>query len=144
MQKRVYLDSNVFISFVREEIDLALNARYLETERFFAFCKKEKHVLIISDWFLQEVKKVICLDKKAVFEEFERLGVAADFINEKIDLGHVYKISKETGLHYTDAAHVSIALENKADFIVTWNLKDFEKAGKLIKCFSPNGILDIL
>lgn len=144
MPKRLYLDSNVFISFVREEIDSAFNLRFLDSENFFAVCKNKKHVLLISNWFLSEVGKIACLDKKAISEEFERHGVNAIFIQEKIDFSSVSRIAKQTGLHYADALHVSIALENKADFIVTWNIRDFEKASALIKAVSPNEILDTL
>lgn len=144
MPKRLYLDSNVFISFVREEIDSSLNLRYLDSRNFFAFCAKQKHVLLISEWFLQEVEKISFLGKEAVSEEFDRQGVKTIFVQEKIVFAIVSRISKETGLHYADAAHVSIALENHADFIVTWNLKDFEKANALVKCVLPSEFLDTL
>jgi predicted nucleic acid-binding protein len=93
---------------------------------------------------LSEIEKVIGLDRKAVFEEFGRTRVETIFIHEKIDRQLVSKIIKETGLHRTDAVHVSIAFGNKINFIVTWNIRDFEKALVFVKCVSPNGFLDTL
>lgn len=143
MPKRLYLDSNVFISFVREEIDSAFNLRYLESRNFFAFCAKQKHVLIISGWFLDEVKTIIFLNMEAVFEEFQRMGVKTIFVNKAVSGQLVSEISRNCNLHRGDAIHVAIALENKADFIVTWNEKDFDKARSYIVSVSPSGILDI-
>ncbi len=143
MLKRFYLDSNVFISFVREEIDSAFNLRYLDSRNFFAFCAKQKHVLVISGLFLSEIKKVIGLDSKAVFEEFERIGVETIFVNEVFSAPLVLEITKNCRLHRGDAIHVAIALENNADFIVTWNKKDFDKARNYIIGVSPSEFLNI-
>jgi len=84
MPKRLYLDSNVFISFVREEIDSALNLRYLDSRNFFAFCAKHEHVLLISKWFLEEVERITFLNAKSVFEEFERLSVKTVFVGDPL------------------------------------------------------------
>ena len=141
MPERLYLDSNVFISFVREEIDPALNLRYVESGNFFAFCAKQKPVLIISEWFLEEVERIIFLNAKSVFEEFERIGAKTIFVGDP-QKESVAKIMKEARVHKSDAIHVAVAIENKADFIVTWNLRDFEKTSRLIKPISPSEILD--
>ncbi|MDD5147959.1 MAG: hypothetical protein PHH08_00670 [Candidatus ainarchaeum sp.] len=92
---------------------------------------------------MAEVKKVIFLNAEEVSDEFERLGVKADFVDKKISEILVSKIMNENRLHDADATHAAAAIENKADFIVTWNIKGFEKAKHLIKCASPIGILEI-
>ncbi|HLD59004.1 MAG TPA: PIN domain-containing protein [archaeon] len=142
MPKRLYLDSNVFISFVREEIDSAFNLRYLESRDFFAFCAEKEHTVLISEWFLREVKHIAFLDKEAVFEDFERMKVKTVFAGNPSQES-IFRIMKGCGIHAADAVHVAVALENKADFIVTWNAKDFEKAAGFVKPISPSGILDI-
>ncbi|PJA18538.1 MAG: hypothetical protein COX63_02170 [Candidatus Diapherotrites archaeon CG_4_10_14_0_2_um_filter_31_5] len=83
MIKRIYLDSNVLISLLREEIDSSFNIRYLESANFFDFCKRNKHILLLSDWFFMEVKKIIFLSKKDVLEEFNRLKVNFSVIEKK-------------------------------------------------------------
>jgi hypothetical protein len=63
---RLYLDSNVFIYFIKKEVDSALNFRYVDSANFFALCAKEKHELIISDLFFKEVKKIIFSEKEEI------------------------------------------------------------------------------
>ena len=144
MPKKIYLDSNVFISFVREEIDSAFNIRYVESTTFFDFCSRKKHILLLSILFFKEVQKIIFLSKKDVLEEFNRIKVICFLIERKPNTELINKIIKEGNLHYSDSVHVANACENKADFIVTWNKKDFEKAKKFIECFSPKEIQYIL
>jgi predicted nucleic acid-binding protein len=142
MEKRFYLDSNVFISFVREEIDSALNLRFVDSENFFAFCRKEKCVLILSGLFFMEVERVISLKKEDILSEFNRLKIGIELVEKKPLRKLVSKIIKETKIHFADAVHIAVACENKADAIITWNKKDFAKAQKFVPCFTPSEILD--
>lgn len=142
MQKRFYLDSNVFISFVREEVDSSFNLRYVDSENFFAFCRKEKHTLILSDLFFKEVNKVISLKKDDVLEEFKRHEVDATAAEKNPSKERVSRAIKECRIHLADALHAATAYENRADAVITWNKKDFAKAQKFVKCFTPKEILE--
>lgn len=144
MGKRFYLDSNVFISFVREEIDSALNLRFVDSENFFALCRKEKCALILSDPFFMEVERVISLKKEGILSEFNRLKIGIELAEKKPQGTLVSKIIKETKIHFADAVHIAVVCENNADAIVTWNKKDFAKAQKFAPCFTPSEILDRL
>ncbi len=116
----------------------------LETKNFFDFCKKEKHIILLSDWFFKEVQKIIFLNRKDVLEEFKRMKVNVFVIEKKPNKKLIYKIIKEFNLHYSDSIHVAVAYENKSDFIVTWNKKDFEKANEFVECIYPKEFLYIL
>ena len=144
MGKRFYLDSNVFISFVREEMDSAFNLRFVDSENFFALCRKEKYVLILSGLFFKEVGKVISLNKASVLEEFERHSICIVYTEKNPSKELVSKITKECKIHFADAVHVAHAYESKADAIITWNKKDFEKAQKFVKCFTPEAISNMI
>ncbi len=144
MAKRFYLDSNVFISFVREEMDSALNPRYIDSENFFASCRKEKCVLILSGLFFEEVERIISLKKEDIVSEFTRLRITVVIAEKKPLAASVSKVIKECKIHFADAVHVSIACENKADAIITWNKKDFSKTLRLMLCFTPSEILEMI
>ena len=143
MPKRIYLDSNVLISFVREEIDSSLNILYIETQNFFELCSKENHVLILSDWFFEEISRKISFSREDVLQEFKKIKVAFFVVDKKPSKELIFRISKKYNIHLGDAVHLTIAYENKVDFIVTWD-KDFKKGNKFVKCFSPKEILHIL
>lgn len=142
--KKIYLDSNVFISFVREEIDPVLNLRYVESGEFFALCAKRKYVILLSYLFFNEVKKVISLEKEDIVEQFKIMAIRTELTQKKPSEELVSKISRETGIHLADATHIAIAKKNNADLIVTWNIKDFKKAAKIIASRNPTAFLDTL
>ena len=138
VEKKFYLDSNVFISFIREEIDSSFNLRFQESKEFFKLCMEEKHEIILSELFFAEVLKITALKKELVLEEFKNLGIKIIEAVKIPSQSQIFKIMKQTGIHASDAMHIAFALENNADLIVTWNRKDFEKAKKLVKCITPN------
>ena len=140
MKRRFYLDSNVFISFVREEIDKAFNLRFQESMDFFKLCNQGKLEVVLSKLFFAEVQKITALKKELVLEEFKRLEIEIKETGTMPDEKLAFEIVKECGIHYSDALHVAFAIGNKADFIITWNRKDFEKTGKLVKCLTPSEI----
>jgi len=144
MGKLFYLDSNVFISFVREEMDSAFNLRFVDSERFFALCRKEKHVLLLSGLFFKEVKKVISLDKSDILEEFERHGIPIACTENIPSKELVSSVIKESRIHLADAVHVALAYESNADAIISWNKKDFAKSKNFVKCSTPQEILDMI
>ena len=134
---RLYLDSNVRISFLRTEIDGAFNLRFKDSERFFTICKEQSIELAISSLFLWEVKKVIRLSEKNVFDFFQSEGLKTLPVKQAQDKT-ARKILRKTGLHYFDAVHAASAIESGCKAVVTWNKKDFEKAKSLIPCISPD------
>jgi predicted nucleic acid-binding protein len=134
---RLYLDSNVFISFVRSEIDKSFNLRFLDSERFFAACKLVNAELVLSDLFFSEIKRACSIEKQQVLESLELLNLKTKPVSDSQSSNPI-KISQETGIHFTDALHVSTALQQNCDAIITWNKKDFEKTKQIIAFFSPS------
>ena len=142
MNKRIYLDSNVFIALIKEEIDSQFNARYIESKNFFSYCAQEKHILILSELFFYEVQKITFMNKNSIEQELKEMGLELIFAKKpckKLAL----KIIHETKIHFDDAMHVATAIENKADFIITFNFaKDFcisasEPPGKAVYPYVP-------
>lgn len=133
---RLYLDTNVFIAYVRSEMDRAFNLRFQEAGDFFNWCQKQNAILVISAYFLQEVEKLIGMKPIAVKETFQFLGLSCEYGSD-VEYSAMQNVRVITGIHAADAWHVANALHYRCDCIITFNLKDFEKAEKIIPCSSP-------
>ena len=133
---RLYLDSNVFISVMRSEMDSSVRLLFRDGEDFFSLCKAQGIELVISDLFLKEVKRKTFLEKRDVEEFFgkEKIRIVA---SKTCGRKGALEIANATGIHFSDAMHVCCALQSGCNAIVTWNKKDFEKARDLIQCFNP-------
>lgn len=133
---KLYLDSNVLISFLRSEIDRAFNLRFTQTEDFLLLCKSLKIEIVISEFVIFEVKKIIFLEKKDIIEFFEFLEIKEEYANA-VPVEKALEISKKIKVHLTDAIHIATAIESNCNSIITWNKKDFEKASTMIKNYTP-------
>ncbi|MEW6295669.1 MAG: PIN domain-containing protein [Candidatus Diapherotrites archaeon] len=141
---RLYLDSNVFISLVREEINGSLNILFKDTELFLSICSKKNFSLLLSYWFFKEIEKSVFLQKEEVVELLKSNYAV---LIQEIKRGKGYylemkNIARETGIRFGDALHIAIALDSKADLIVSWNKKDFLKARSLINCLNPKEFIE--
>lgn len=133
---RLYLDSNVFISSARSEIDYSFNLRFKDSDDFFSLCRTQKIELVISNLFLLEIKRKIFFEKNYLIDYFDSAGIQIILVeaNEK---QKALEISNKTGIHFSDALHAATAIKHNCNAIITWNKKDFEKTKELIPCFTP-------
>ncbi|MDO8647982.1 MAG: PIN domain-containing protein [Candidatus Diapherotrites archaeon] len=132
---RIYLDSNVLISLIKEEINSQLRALFIEAERFFRNAKAKGHTLVISEFFLMEVGKICKISRAQIIEYFEMMEVKTEIacLNEKI----IREMAQRIRLHYPGNFHAAIALANKCDCIVTFNGRDFEAIKCKIQVLEP-------
>lgn len=137
---RLCLDSNVFISFVRSEIDGAFNLRYKDSENFFTAICSKKIELVISEFFFFEVKKHTALEKQDVIEILEENKIPFVLFGI-VSHQKAKEILLKTGIHFSDAVHIANAIETKCDAIITWNKKDFENARHLIASLDPQELV---
>lgn len=133
--KQVYLDSNVFISLLKEEINGQLRPLFIDAEKFFKSAKLGNYIVILSELFFKEVKQACSVDKEKALEYFKNLGVKTSIIF--IDYKTLIKESKRIGIHYPDNLHAAIAIKSKCDCIVTFNIKDFGPVESKIQVFDP-------
>lgn len=136
---RIYLDSCVFISFIKKEFGWNLRPLYLEAEYLFEWIKDNNHTLVLSPLFFFEVQKKAHLEKESVLEEFHSLGISLEMppIPKELQLSTFTRL----GIHSADAAHLAYAIETKCDMIVTFNIKDFEPAQLHIKIAEPTRLI---
>ena len=133
--KRVYLDSNVFISLFCTEIGRGMRGLFAEAGLFFEKIKKNNDcTIILSNLFFEEIKWKTFLDRDSAIDYFRKAGIKIDCPKESGR--NAFEISKK-GIHWSDAMHVKIAVESGCCMIVTFNKKDFEPASSLIQIIEP-------
>src|SRR3989344_2702329 len=126
--ERFYIDSNVLISLLREEMNGNFRLLFKEADAFFNYAKKTGSVIVVSELFFSEVEDKIYLNKEAVLEQLLSLGAIVESAG---GFSEDYKLQTKKfemkGIHRLDAKHLAIAIWAKCDAIVTFNKKDFEK-----------------
>ena len=137
----LYLDSNVLISLIRNELNGGLRPLYHYSENFFCLCRERNIIVVISGLFLKEVKSKTFLTEKEILDYFKSIYLIKyelAFPTAKVDERN--KELKAKGLHYPDSLHAAYALETNCEYLVTWNKKDFELLENLIKVISPDEV----
>jgi predicted nucleic acid-binding protein len=133
--KRIYLDSNVFISVVNVEIGRRTRGLFVEAELFLNIVRKEGHVLLLSKLFFDEVKAHCYFTKEDVFAYFQEKEIKCE-LAEELDNDFLRSL-KKTAVNVSDAIHAETAIKNKCDCIVTFNARHFEKIKGRISVFEP-------
>lgn len=133
--RRVYLDSNVFISLIDREIGKGVRGLFVEAEQFLERVKESGDVLVLSDLFFREVQRKTGMKQESVIAYLENEQVEVETVQQK-EPNRVRKLLGK-GIHFSDALHVDIALRENCDCIVTFNVKDFENVRELIGLFEP-------
>jgi len=71
---RLYVDSNVIISYINQEFGGKFEVMNYRVEQFFAICIEDKHKLIISDLTVKEISAHTYLSKNEVLDFLEGIG----------------------------------------------------------------------
>ena len=132
---RIYLDSNVFISMFNKELNGNLRGLFVEAEGFFELARRKGCVLVLSELFFKEVKKICRNEENEVLDFLAQRGLKVElaFAQGEVSLKKLLK----QGMHSTDAVHAAIAIKVKCDCIVTFNTKDFQAVKNIIPVLEP-------
>jgi len=131
---RLYIDTNLFINVINDEVNMHSNKNMAEpASKLFFEALSCKHTLLISTWTLQELSRKIPSGMGTI---------SLELLKEKTIL---CRYSPEEELeaknrcpeHFHDALHIIIAEREKAEFIVTRNIDDFIKIGTKIPVKKP-------
>jgi predicted nucleic acid-binding protein len=133
--KRIYLDSNVFISLFNKEIGFDCRGLFVEAEHFFESARQSGAVLVLSDWFFRETERVCHTSKEQIIEYIEKKGIKTETV-EKLER-FVLRRFVGKGMHFSDASHAALAVTNHCDCIVTFNTRHFEPAASEIVILLP-------
>lgn len=135
---KIYMDSNVFISCARQEINGILNLRFLDTENFFSLCKKLSAVLVLSKPFFEEVEKTIGMDSSSAQEFVKEQGIAVELPQDMPEYrAKADELGRRFSVHFPDSLHLAIAAYLKCAFLVSWNKRDFSGAQHFLPCLTP-------
>jgi len=80
--KKIYLDSNVFISWFNEEIGFGVRPLFVDARDFFELLGKSSYLLVLSELFFDEVLKVAFCSKEDVVGLFSKLGVPVEIVSD--------------------------------------------------------------
>lgn len=135
---RIYLDSNVLISHLREEIGWGFRPLFLEAEAFFDEVRKKQHIIIISRLFLEEVQTKTFLTGNEIILRLDEMQLTHERWNKN---SIPFEKHIKAGIHYKDAVHIANAIDSHCDAIATFNLKDFEPANNEIRILNPISVI---
>lgn len=135
--KKIYLDSNVLISLIREDFGKSLELMYARTDEFF-LATKNNALFVLSDLFLKEVNKFAYYSAQEVFQFFEVRDINFITVGLLPEDKLVARGFVSMGMHFIDALHAAVALRTKSDFLVTWNERDFQAVTDKIKVANPS------
>ncbi|MEK6972647.1 MAG: hypothetical protein AABW72_01225 [archaeon] len=136
--QRIYLDSNIFIAFIKSELGKGFKLMAQDVEDFFRKCPKN-YVLILSEWFFKEVEKNGYYSKQEVLELLSKKKIQYEIIDAtEIDLINAKNNFKD--IHTTDALHLVLALKSKCSIFLTFNIKDFKSAKEVIEIKEPSNL----
>lgn len=142
---RFYIDSNVLISYIKQESGGFLRFQAERTKDFLMLSGKLKHTLILSDMTYTEIQRIAYLTQGEVDEVLHASDISIETVcSSKDDAQKAWGMEMETGTHYSDCLHTVLALKSRADSIITWNIKDFERASKSIAIRTPEEIISSL
>jgi len=130
--KKIYVDSNVFISYWDREYGRNISdfLEYYSAEVFRRTISCE-FKLVISELTLREIRRILRLDEETLYaslNEYRELGKLEILKISKYTWAKAEEIAKRGESHVTDIAHALVAKEADA-LLVTWNLRDFKRLG---------------
>lgn len=138
--KKVYVDSNVFISFWDKEYGRNITD-FLEyySEEVLNRVIGCEFFIVISDWTVKElmareqVSREELMSALSPYQLIQKLEIVTPDSN---DFEEAKRIKKQTGIHYPDSMHAALAKKAGA-IIVTWNTKDFNLVKDIIEVRTP-------
>lgn len=116
---RLYLDSNVYISLVREEMGRHFQNLSYYSALFVAFCAKNNLTLVVSNLFFEEVNRVISLSQKDILEFFKEANVRVEQIQCPFLHEEAERVMWQTGIHRADAMHVLLTKKSECLCVLT-------------------------
>lgn len=138
--EKIYLDSNVFIAFIKTEIGKPFRLMFKDVEYFFARCL-DKYTILLSDHTLSEIENIVHYSEQQTADFFITLGIDVEIINAGDREIEDAKEYAKMGVHKADALHVAIAINAGCNFIVTFNKKDFPAVEDLIQIQEPEEVI---
>jgi predicted nucleic acid-binding protein len=138
--QRIYLDSNVFIAFIKSDMGRPFRLMYRDVERFFTQAPK-KHIIVLSSLAFKEMEKIVHYSREDTIEFFKERKIKTETIQvQEKDRRDAIRF-RNKGIHALDALHAALAINSTCDILLTFNLKDFEQIKDQILVKEPTDLL---
>lgn len=138
---RIYLDSNVFIAYIKSDMGKPYKLMYRDVEEFFRQCP-QNYAIVLSDSAFEEIKKYAYYSEEAVMEFFKGLEIKTEVVAVgKNDARLTSELCKK-GMHEADALHAALAINSKCDILLTFNKKHFRIVQNFIAVKEPNELME--
>ena len=122
---RVYIDTNIFMDYLLSRKDRFRDLGLIAFELLRRIIE-ESYDIIISDLLIKELEFNIEKDKiNDLMLWLNKNNKVIKVETERQDKFRAIKISKNENLSRSDCLHSVLAKKNKADVIITRNIKDF-------------------
>ncbi len=130
---KLYVDSNVFISLIREEVFLN-RTLFDEALSFFERVQERKDTIVISELVFDEIQKICFNSREEILEKFFNLDIPVEEVKNETNLS---KEIKESKIHYPDCINANTAIKTKCEYLVTFNTKDYICINNKITILQP-------
>ena len=130
---KLYVDSNVFISLIREEVSIN-RTLFDEALIFFERVQERKDTILISQLVFDEIQKICFNSREDVIEKFTKLNISIKEVKDELNL---LKEVKESKIHYPDCINANTAIKTNCSCIITFNTKDYLNIRNKIKIVQP-------
>ena len=134
---RVYCDTCVYVDLFEGRKDRFRDLGEFALS-FFNKVKDKQYKLVISDWIIEEFKKVS--RNPSIIDEFIRDFEEEDLIKVQRDNNDEKKARKLSSSNFTDALHIVLAKKANAIILVTRNIQDFAEFQDLIEITVPESL----
>ncbi|MFH1751576.1 MAG: PIN domain-containing protein [archaeon] len=139
--QKVYLDSNVFIAFIKSEIGKPFKLMFQEVEDFFKECS-EKYLIVLSKHAMEEIERIVCYNKEDTKNFFKEMRIPIETIQTISEDNRIAREFFRKGIHFADALHVALAVRANCEILLTFNKKDFKLVEGIIKVREPKELIN--
>ncbi len=135
MGKRIYLDTNIYLDYLLERKNKQGDDLESKAFRIFERTVSCEFEIILSSWTLEELDKYVPYDKiKFLLASIKKKTILVKHTPENITY------AKTISPHFQDIVHGLLAIQEKADVIVTRDIKGFKKLDHLLQAVLPEDI----
>lgn len=134
---KLYIDTNILIYAIEDSLNPYGADISSSSSKLFWEAASCKYQVIISDWTLNEFRRIRKLDDiQMLYSIAKKKILSIPFTKEELALA-----KQQNSGHFQDELHAILALKSEADYIVTRNIDDFQKYKTQIKIVKPEELL---
>ena len=136
---KVFVDSNVFISYFQDEFGGGLEFMSYRTAQFLDRTLSCTHNIIISNHVLMEICAITLSSEKEMLDELSHYSDKIKIVNEtETDIKNAEILNSKYHVGKADCLFFIIAEREKCECIVTWNKKHFNLFNNKIRILDPS------